>query len=103
MLEEIRAADRDDWHRLLAVTDLLIDGPYRAALADLSRPWVGSTNQRYHFLTERYRNMQQSLGEIPNRLEIRMSANGSVLINGMANSGVLDTLVASVGLPMPGD
>ena len=32
--------------RLLDLTDLLIDGPYVAALRDLDLPWRGSANQR---------------------------------------------------------
>lgn len=39
---------------ILNYIDLLIDGEYREEEQDFSRPWVGSKNQRYHFLTERY-------------------------------------------------
>lgn len=40
---------------LLAATDILVDGPYRKDLPDATRRWIGSTNQRIHFLTDRYR------------------------------------------------
>lgn len=40
---------------LLAATDILVDGPYRKDLPDSTRRWIGSTNQRIHFLTDRYR------------------------------------------------
>ena len=44
--------------------DLLIDGAFEADNVDYSRPWCGSTNQRYHFLTNRlliFIRMQQEL------------------------------------------
>ena len=39
VLEQIRRSSRTDWHDLLAVTDVLIDGPFRADLRDVSRLW----------------------------------------------------------------
>ena len=35
-----------DWARLLALTDLLVDGPYVERLRDLELPFRGSSNQR---------------------------------------------------------
>ncbi|MBN1319565.1 MAG: radical SAM protein [Thermoleophilia bacterium] len=84
-LDELSADPSGGHAELLAVTDLLIDGPYRQDLTDLSRPWVGSSNQRYHFLTERYRHLEPILHGIPNRLEVRLLPNGAVLINGMGD------------------
>ena len=87
--EEIEAPGRADWDALLAVTDLLVDGPYVEDLHDLSRPWVGSSNQRFHFLTDRY--TAADLG-IPNRLEIRLTREGAVQVNGMATRDFLAAL-----------
>lgn len=53
--EELEARDDADVRALLAATDLLVDGRYEAALRTDARRWVGSTNQRMHFLTDRYR------------------------------------------------
>jgi anaerobic ribonucleoside-triphosphate reductase activating protein len=39
------AATRPDIARLLAATDLLVDGPYLRDQPDAVRPWLGSTNQ----------------------------------------------------------
>ncbi|MER3447925.1 MAG: ribonucleoside-triphosphate reductase activating protein [Candidatus Dadabacteria bacterium] len=86
VLEKILRSPRPGWHDLLAVTDLLIDGPFKRDLLDTSRPWVGSSNQRYHFLTERYRHLKDHLEQIPNRIEVRIGPDGSVLINGLAPS-----------------
>lgn len=52
LLEELR--ERKDAAGLLAAADILIDGPYRREL-DIGQAYVGSANQRIHYLTERYR------------------------------------------------
>ncbi len=39
-------------NKLLANTDLLIDGEFQEQNLDYSRPWVGSSNQRYLLLTK---------------------------------------------------
>lgn len=100
VLDEIQASGREDWLALVAASDLLIDGPFLENQLDLSRPWVGSRNQRYHFLTDRYRHLETELTAIPNRLEIRIGAAGQILINGMATSADLRSLVGSLGLPL---
>ncbi len=38
----------------LSSIDLLVDGRYQQDNVDINRPWVGSKNQEFHFLTERY-------------------------------------------------
>ncbi|WP_232319293.1 4Fe-4S single cluster domain-containing protein [Kocuria turfanensis] len=95
---EARAARGDDAvRRLLGATDLLVDGPYDDALPDLTRPWVGSTNQRFHFLTPRYAHLRDRLGTCNDRLEVRVTAEGQVSVNGWATSDDLDTLLAGLG------
>ena len=85
---------------LLAVTDLLVDGPYKADKPDMVRPWVGSTNQRFHFLTDRYSHMEQSLSAIPDRLELRISPTGSIAVNGWAPVEELDALLDGLTRPV---
>lgn len=74
-----------DPHRLelLARTDLLIDGPYLQEQHDLSRPWVGSANQRYLFLTSRY--SMADVEKCRNRVEFRLGKDGVLRINGMGD------------------
>jgi len=91
-LEELNLAGRSDWQKLLEVTDLLIDGPYKRELPDYSRPWIGSSNQHYHFLTERYRHIEHQLHTIPNRLEVAISPDGIVQINGMGTPEQINAL-----------
>ena len=64
---------------LLALTDILVDGPYLREQPDTNRRWIGSTNQRIHFLTERYRFDEQWRQR--NTLEIRVLGN-EVQVNG---------------------
>ncbi|MGK7873198.1 MAG: 4Fe-4S single cluster domain-containing protein [Xenococcaceae cyanobacterium] len=96
VLEILQQSTRQDWQSLLSVTDLLVDGPFRNDLLDLSRPWVGSSNQRYHFLSDRYRHLEAELNSIPNRLEVRLQADGHILVNGMATSADLENLLVDL-------
>jgi anaerobic ribonucleoside-triphosphate reductase activating protein len=65
---------------LLAHTDILVDGPYVRELPDTKRRWIGSTNQRIHFLTDRYR-ADDPCWQQPNTLEIRLDTTG-LSVNG---------------------
>ncbi len=95
--EELEAAGRDDWNRLLAATDLLVDGPYRADRPERRRPWVGSDNQRFWFLTDRYAHLADELGAVPNRLEVRIGPEGDVAVNGFASVDALEALLHPTG------
>jgi len=69
-------------HRsVLDYVDLLLDGPYREELQDFSRPWVGSSNQTFHFLSNRY--TWDSVKKYRNLVEFRISDQGELMINGM--------------------
>lgn len=79
---------------LLAATDLLVDGPYISSKVDLGRPWVGSRNQHFRFLTDRYRHLEAELEDLPDRVEIRVGTDGTVRVNGWASVAMLDELLA---------
>lgn len=53
-LAELRARRDAEVDRLLEACDLLVDGRYDRALPDSRRRWIGSTNQKMHFLTSAY-------------------------------------------------
>ena len=95
--ETLRREACPGWAELLAATDLLVDGPFVAALTDHSRPWVGSSNQRFRFLTDRYRHLEASLEALPDRLEVRLHRDGRVEVNGMADAATLEGLLADLG------
>ncbi len=79
-LEEARRLPDPAVAELLAETDILVDGPYVRELPETRRRWIGSTNQRVHFLTKRYR-LDDPRWLLPNTLEIRL-AGGELTVNG---------------------
>jgi anaerobic ribonucleoside-triphosphate reductase activating protein len=79
-IEQTRAMNDPNVDRLLANTDILVDGPYVRELPDTARRWIGSTNQRIHFLTDRYRADDPCWRE-RNTLEIRVRGS-EVSVNG---------------------
>lgn len=95
-LEDLVSARRTDFDRLLGATDLLIDGPFDRDQLDFSRAWVGSRNQRYHFLTERYAHLAGHVIEIPNRMEIRIGPNGNIIAGGLAPLDLSKQIMAAV-------
>lgn len=69
--------------------DVLVDGPYREELRSFAVPMIGSSNQKFHFLTGRY-----SMGDIPpNRIEVRVSERGGMLLSGMCDPDKLTELM----------
>jgi len=53
-IEELRSRREPEVAELIALTDMLVDGPYDRDRPDNERRWIGSTNQRILFLTDRY-------------------------------------------------
>jgi len=90
-IDEIRAGGHtDDRHRerLLRECDLLVDGPYLRENHTTNMRWIGSTNQRVHFLTDRYAHLDDGRWERGgNTLEIRM-IGGEITINGFPHPDV---------------
>lgn len=86
--EKLQALEDEYVNRILAHTDLLIDGPYDSMQVSTLQPLIGSSNQRFLFLTERY-----SMEDIKqNRLEIRVKRNGVLSINGMADNDMIQQI-----------
>jgi anaerobic ribonucleoside-triphosphate reductase activating protein len=77
--------------QLLALTDILVDGPYDRALPETRRRWIGTANQQVHFLTDRYR-ADDSRWLLPNTIEIRLTAQ-ELTVNGFPT-------LAGLGLKM---
>lgn len=100
-LDRAVANGRDDVAALLAETDLLVAGPFRADLVDTRRPWVGSTNQEFVLLSDRFPGLLDDLPTTPDRVEVIVDATGQVTVNGWAELDALDELLASIGRPPP--
>jgi anaerobic ribonucleoside-triphosphate reductase activating protein len=77
-LSDLRA--REDAAALLAECDLLVDGPYLRDQPERRRRWIGSTNQKIWFLTDRYRSDDPRFLE-PNTVEIRLTRE-ELVVNG---------------------
>jgi anaerobic ribonucleoside-triphosphate reductase activating protein len=78
-LEELREPSEPEVADLLGLTDILVDGPYDRGRPDNERRWVGSTNQRIHFFTDRYSFDEQWRKK--NTLEIRVVGR-EITVNG---------------------
>jgi len=90
-LKELEANSNPWTKALLDQTDVLVDGPF-----DLSRQadllWRGSSNQRIHVLTPRYRDLLAA-GELPGAgVEVRMDADGRLFWAGVPPVGFVSSL-----------
>ena len=83
-LEELRARPDPGTAALLRETDLLVDGPYDASRPETVRRWVGSSNQRFHFLSGRYCPGIElpRPGEAHRSIEIEIAADGRLRVRG---------------------
>ena len=79
-LEELQRLPDPSAADFLTEIDILVDGPYLRERPDTARRWIGSTNQRIHFLTDRYR-ADDPCWKQKNTLEIRLNATG-LSVNG---------------------
>jgi anaerobic ribonucleoside-triphosphate reductase activating protein len=84
-LEELRARRGEPAvAEVLTLVDVLVDGRYEASLPERERLWVGSTNQRFHYLTPRYGpaierpRPDQALRTV----EVRIGSDGRLSANG---------------------
>ncbi len=75
--------ENEKYKGLLEYTDLLCDGPYIEELTDYSRPLLGSSNQRFIFLSDAI--TKEEMDRYHNSFEIRVSKNGQIEVNGMGN------------------
>jgi anaerobic ribonucleoside-triphosphate reductase activating protein len=84
LLEELRARSDPGTAALIRASDLLVDAPYDATRPESVRRWVGSTNQRFHFLSERYAPGIElpRAGEPRSRIELEITADGRLRIRG---------------------
>lgn len=67
----------------LKYTDLLIDGGFEKTKTDYSRPWTGSSNQKYIFLSGKYN--KKMILSYKNKIEVRINKDGTVFANGMGD------------------
>lgn len=76
--------------KFLEQIDLLVDGPFVADAPEPARALVGSTNQRFIHLTERYRDYDPLRSH--NRIELRLNLDGTIDAAGFLRTDELRTL-----------
>lgn len=79
-LEEARSLADPAVARLLELTDILVDGPFIRERPERRRRWIGSENQRIHFLTDRH-NSDDSEWLQRNTVELRWDG-AQLTVNG---------------------
>ena len=80
-LEECRRNPLPDVTELLAATDVLVDGAYLKDRPERVRNWVGSTNQRFHYLTDAYDASIETDPRYRHVVELR-EEDGHLFLNG---------------------
>ena len=86
-LVELQSRIDRDVARLLAATDLLVDGPYDQTQPDSIRRWIGSMNQQIHTLSDRY-DEDDACWRQSNTLEMRFEG-GELSVNGFPAKGAV--------------
>lgn len=92
-LEELKLKNDKNINLLIENTDLLIDGAFEIDKLDYSRPWIGSSNQQYNFLTNRY--SMDDINKAKNKIEIHFEKSGQIFFNGM---GDMDKIAKKLAL-----
>ncbi len=80
--EELGSENLPFVDELLQYSDLLVDGPFDRNQREEKRNWVGSTNQRFHFLTDFYQSGIEYDERFSHGFELRFHSDGTLQING---------------------
>ena len=88
LYENLKNSKEKSVLKLLKNTDLLIDGGFEKDKVDFSRPWVGSSNKRYIFLSGKYD--EKMLSSYKNKIEVRINKDGTIFANGMGDFSRLE-------------
>ncbi|MEW9874101.1 4Fe-4S single cluster domain-containing protein [Arthrobacter sp. HS15c] len=84
-----------DTKSFLASIDLLVDGPYQAWNQETDRALVGSTNQRFIHISDRYSSYRPEIAA--NRIDIRVLPDGSIDVAGFLDMRDLTNLLEATG------
>jgi anaerobic ribonucleoside-triphosphate reductase activating protein len=95
-LEKLQRANRPDWNDLLAVTDLLIDGPFLPHLRSDRLRWRGSSNQRLRYLSNRYQAEVVEAEPLVKGFNLLIRPDGSVKLSGLQNKERTESHIAAL-------
>lgn len=80
LYEELIELNNRSVDNLLSNIDLLVDGPFIQELYDNERDWIGSQNQKIHFLTNAYKSGVE-FEKHEHQMEVLISEK-DILVNG---------------------
>jgi len=96
--KEILEKNRRSWQQLLAVTDLLIAGPYVPAFRCSDDSLIASSNQTIADLTGQIpvpgRSLPRRMGKL---VEFTIRPDGRILVSGFPDSGLVRNLASRCG------
>jgi anaerobic ribonucleoside-triphosphate reductase activating protein len=95
-LEKLQRANRSDWNDLLAVTDLLIDGPFLPHLRSDKLRWRGSSNQQLRYLSNRYQAEVVETEPLAKGFNLLIRPDGSVKLSGLQNKEKTESYIAAL-------
>ena len=81
---------------LLQYTDLLVDGAFDQNKPETKRNWVGSTNQRFHFMTDFYKSGIEYDERFSHGFELRIDCDGTLQTNGFPWQDVVTTRLSHI-------
>lgn len=80
LYESLMQMHNSQVERLMRATDILVDGEFVVEEIDIDRDWIGSKNQRVHFLSNKYSpGVEYQNGG--RSMEVMVS-NDSIMVNG---------------------
>lgn len=92
--EELLKSGQDGILKLLGYTDLLADGPFVESKLSYDRPLLGSSNQRFLFLTDGI--SKEAIQNYKNSFEFRVDTKGKLSVNGMGNLQKLEKYLTKI-------
>lgn len=81
-IDDLRQMGLPGAEELLAQCDLVVDGPYIASRPEPERNWVGSTNQRFNYLSPRYSTDIELNPSFGRGIEVRINSQSDIRLNG---------------------
>jgi anaerobic ribonucleoside-triphosphate reductase activating protein len=89
-------SDDEKYSTILPLIDVLIDGEYRQE-EEFGHRWRGSANQRFHFLTDRYRVQQEEWNDAFERqIEMELDINSKLLVSGVPSKDFIKKLTGAL-------
>jgi anaerobic ribonucleoside-triphosphate reductase activating protein len=89
LIQLLNSKDRPEYEAVLHHVDILIDGLYVEGL-NRGTTWKGSSNQKVHFLSPRYADLEPFISESRDRkLEVAISPRHEVTITGIPPRGFM--------------